>query len=95
LKNQAAVFRTQKDVFVGFSSFRITKKNAPQNNPDQKTYGISMRQNYSSSSYGDEGYLFLLVDFNEKYPQIYVRSWQPHEWNDAAMIKLSNFKLNK
>ncbi|MGD1046404.1 MAG: hypothetical protein ABR936_13925 [Bacteroidota bacterium] len=95
LKNQEAVFKSQKDVFVGFSTFKISKKNAQENNREEKTYGISMRQNYNSTTYGDEGYLFLLVDFNEKYPQIYVRSWQPHEWNDTAMIKLANFKLNK
>jgi hypothetical protein len=95
LKNQEAVFKSQKDVFVGFSTFKITKKNAQENSQDEKTYGISMRQNYNSTTYGDEGYLFLLVDFNEQYPQIYVRSWQPHEWNDTAMIKLANFKLNK
>jgi hypothetical protein len=58
-------------------------------------YGISMRQNYASTTYADEGYLFLLVDFNGACPQIYVRSWQPKEWNDDSLIKLSNFHLNR
>lgn len=90
LKNQQAVFKSQKDIFIGFSSLRILKKNT-----NEKTYGISMRQNYTSTTYGDEGYLFLLVDFNGNDPLIYVRSWQPHEWNDTAMIKLANYKVNR
>jgi len=54
-----------------------------------------MRQNYESTTYSDEGYLFLLVDFNHSQPQIYVTAWQPHEWNDNALIKLSNYNINK
>ncbi len=90
LKNQANVFKNQKDIFVGYNSFKIMKKNKQDN-----VYGLSMRQFYQATSYSDEGYLFLLVDFNNEQPQIYVRSWQPQEWNETALIKLSNFNLNK
>jgi hypothetical protein len=90
LKNQAVVFRNQKDIALGFSTFGINRKN------DQPgVYGISLRQNYASTSYADEGYLFLLVDFNASLPQIYVRAWQPREWNDDALVRLSNFKINR
>ncbi len=95
LKNQELEFNKQDDLFVGFSTFKISKKNALENGQEDKTYGISMRQNYNSTKYGDEGYLFLLIDFNEEEPQIYVRTWQPNEWSDAAMIKLANFKVNR
>lgn len=90
LKNQKQVFRNQKDLFVGYSTFRITKKNQTPG-----VYGVSMRQNYNATSYSDEGHLFLLIDFNDNQPQIYVRSWQPQEWDDSSLIKLSNFNLNK
>lgn len=90
LKNQEKVFRAQKDIALGFSSFKITRKN---NMPG--TYGISMKQYYTSTTYADEGHLFLLVDFLQAQPQIYVRSWQPNEWNDDAMVKLANFRLNR
>ncbi|MFH0992117.1 MAG: hypothetical protein V1799_19110 [bacterium] len=90
LKNQNEVFKRQKDLYVGFSTFKINRKN-----DSAGTYGLSMRQHYNSTTYADEGYLFLLVDFNEDLPQIYVRTWQPHEWNDEALYKLSNFKLNR
>jgi hypothetical protein len=90
LKNQRKVFQSQNDISLGFSSFKIFRKNDTDG-----TYGISMKQNYTSTSYADEGHLFLLVDFQQAQPQIYVRSWQPREWNDDAMIKLSNFRVNK
>lgn len=90
LENQKKAFKNQKDIFLGYSTFKINKKN---NMPG--TYGISMKQFYAATSYADEGHLFLLVDFLQDQPQIYVRSWQPHEWNEDAMIKLANFKLNK
>ena len=41
-------------------------------------YGIQIKQDYFSSSYGDTGYLFLLIDFAKpEEPVIHVRTWQP------------------
>lgn len=90
LKNLKRVFNANPDIFLGFSTFNIARKNNQEG-----VYGITMRQNYHSSSYADEGYLFLLIDFYEKNPQIYVRAWQPSEWDDSALIKLSNFNINR
>lgn len=43
-------------------------------------YGVRLRQEWRSSNYNDEGYLFLLWDFtDEAKPVIHVRTWQP-EW---------------
>ena len=39
-------------------------------------FGIRVRQEYFSSTYGDVGYLFLLVDLRGKDPVIHVRAWQ-------------------
>ena len=39
-------------------------------------YGIRVRQEYFSDTYGDVGYLFLLVDLRFKEPIIHVRAWQ-------------------
>ena len=37
-----------------------------------------IKQDYYSSSYGDTGYLFLLVDINDPdKPVISIRTWQP------------------
>jgi hypothetical protein len=90
LKNQKKNFEAHKDISLGFSTFKINRKNDAIG-----TYGISMKQNYTATGYADEGYLFLLVDFLQTQPQIYVRSWQPREWSDKAMIGLANFRLNR
>lgn len=43
-----------------------------------ETYGIQLKQDYVSKTYGDQGYLFLFVDFNDiDKPLIHVRTWQP------------------
>jgi ketosteroid isomerase-like protein len=47
-----------------------------QNNPN--VYGVRLRQEWRSSTYSDEGYVFLLWDFrDEDHPEIKVRTWQP------------------
>lgn len=90
LTRQKQIFDVQKDIFIDFSNFGIMKKN---NTPG--VYGVEMRQNYSSTSYADEGYLFLLIDFNEKDPLIYIRAWQPNEWDPSALVNTSNFRIYK
>jgi hypothetical protein len=47
-----------------------------QNNPN--VYGVRLRQEWRSSRYDDDGYVFLLWDFrDEEHPEIKVRTWQP------------------
>lgn len=46
-------------------------------------YGIRVRQEYSSDTYGDVGYLFLLVDLRFDEPVIHVRAWQ----NDKLLME--------
>ncbi|MCB0804178.1 MAG: LPP20 family lipoprotein [Bacteroidales bacterium] len=90
LTRQKQVFERQKDIAVDFSSFEIKKKN---NAPG--VYGVEMRQNYSSTTYADEGYLFLLIDFRDENPLIYIRAWQPNEWDTNNLINTSNFRIYK
>lgn len=41
-------------------------------------YGVRLRQEWKSSNYSDNGYIFLLWDFtDEEAPVIHVRTWQP------------------
>ncbi|MBD3383765.1 hypothetical protein GF407_02460 [candidate division KSB1 bacterium] len=94
LKRQQGVFQTMQDIFLDFSSFNIIRKN---NQPS--IYGVEMRQTYRSTTYGDEGYLFLLIDFEPdtlaENPLIYVRAWQPNAWNPEEIIKTSDFIVHK
>ena len=51
----------------------------------EDTYGIQLRQEYFSSSYGDVGYLYLMVDFlNPDEPVIKIRTWQPERRPDLT-----------
>ena len=43
-------------------------------------FSIQIAQDYCSSSYADQGYLFLMVDAtNHDTPQIKIRTWQPEK----------------
>jgi len=90
LERQQRIFKNQQDIFIDFSTFDIVRKNNAIG-----IYGVEMRQNYSSTSYADEGYLFLLIDFNGANPLIYIRAWQPNEWDSAALVNTSNFRVYK
>lgn len=90
LDRQRSVFNSQKDIFLDFSRFDIIKKNNAKN-----VYGVEMRQSYASTTYSDEGYLFLLIDFSQRDPLIYVRAWQPNEWSDSSLVSTANFRIYK
>ena len=55
-------------------------------------YGVQIKQNYYSSNYGDQGYLFLMVDLNDpQEPVIHVRTWQPTKGKKDSIYGLSDF----
>lgn len=57
-----------------------------------ETYGIQIKQDYYSSTYGDTGYLFLMVDVNNPdNPIIKVRTWQPEKDPNFGIYGLSDF----
>lgn len=73
MKNLKACFRSNEYVNIHFADNIVRRSGS---NPN--IYGIQIKQDYYSSSYGDTGYLFLLIDFaNPKAPLIHVRTWQP------------------
>ena len=90
ITRQKKIFAIQRDILLDFASFDIIRKNS-----DPNVYGVEMRQNYTSTTYADEGYLFLLIDFGEVDPLIYVRAWQPNSWSQDQLIKTANFKIYK
>ncbi|HKK69224.1 MAG TPA: LPP20 family lipoprotein [Bacteroidales bacterium] len=55
-------------------------------------YGIQIKQNYFSSNYGDEGYLFLLVDLQDTAkPTIHIRTWQPDKDEKGNIYGIEDF----
>jgi hypothetical protein len=67
------IFKANKHINVLFDDIKVVRHPA-----HAEYYGVTLKQGYSSDSYSDEGYLFLLWDFtNPDAPQIHVRTWQP------------------
>ena len=57
-------------------------------------YGIQVKQRWRSSSYSDEGYLFVMMDFQElDNPIIHVRAWQPQPFSNGTVVGLGDFKI--
>ncbi len=74
LKNLAKSFGSNE-----FINIRFTDNEVKKMGKGGETYGIQIHQDYYSSTYGDTGYLFLMVDLNEMdAPIIKVRTWQPN-----------------
>lgn len=74
LKNLQRCFNSNE-----FINIRFTDNDVVKMGTGGELYGIQIHQDYYSSTYGDTGYLFLLVDINNpKQPVIFVRTWQPN-----------------
>lgn len=82
IEHMRKVFGSQEFVNVKFGDNRIkqggyTNRITKQRKP---MYGIQIKQDYFSTTYGDTGYLFLLVDLEKPAePVIHVRTWQPYK----------------
>lgn len=75
-----------------FINLRFADNQIRKSGVGGEIYGIQIKQDYFSSSYGDTGYLFLMVDLNRpKEPVIHVRTWQPDKDPNFGLIDLSYF----
>ena len=91
LARLSKVFAANQKIDVRFSGFRILRHPTMDG-----IYGVTLRQQYKSDRYSDDGYLFLLWDFRDKsMPLIHVRTWQPaatvHSGDDV--INIQDFNL--
>ena len=83
-----------KHIFAGneYINIRFADNQVRKSGVGGEIYGIQIKQDYFSSSYGDTGYLFLMVDLNNpKEPIIHVRTWQPEKDPNFGLIDLSHF----
>lgn len=75
LENLARCFRNNEFINVRFTHSDIQKLEKDSN---QNVVCVQLAQDYNSSSYADQGYLFLMIDMSdENTPFIKVRTWQP------------------
>lgn len=69
------IFKNNRRINVEFDHISVVMHGAKEN-----IYGVTLHQKWQTSSYSDEGWLFLLWDFNDpEKPQIHVRTWQPNQ----------------
>ena len=75
-----------------FINLRFTENDIKKVSGDKEVYGIQIKQDYFSSTYGDSGYLFLAVDLEiADEPVIHVRTWQPERDENGKIFSLVDF----
>lgn len=89
MKNLSMCFKNNEYIRLRFTETDFTK--ASNRN---EVYGVRVRQEYFSSSYGDVGYLFLLVDLRGKQPLIHVRAWQPDKVDLDKLMSVGDVRFN-
>ena len=89
LNNLKRVFARQGYVNVKFDEIKVIRHGA-----NKDFYGVTLIQHWNSSTYSDEGILFLVWDFSNPYqPKIDVRTWQPMETEQGEIFTLNSFKI--
>lgn len=78
-------FRTKEYINLNFTDTDFQRAR----NGDE-FYGIRVRQEYFSNTYGDVGYLFLLVDLRFEEPIIHVRVWQNDKLPMESLFSLTD-----
>lgn len=86
LKRLERVFSNNEFINIRFTNTSFNTVNNINN-----VIGVQLRQEYFSSSYGDVGYLFLMVDLRHEKPIIHVRTWQPNETPVDDLINEKSF----
>lgn len=90
LNNLRRVFKTTKYIHVSFDDIEVMRH---PTNPN--FYGVTLHQGWTSNTYHDEGYIFLLWDFrNEDAPEIHVRTWQPDRIGGKELSRDEIFTLS-
>lgn len=85
LKNLERCFKRNEFINIRFSNNEVQWL---EKYDKEELFAIQIGQEYNSTTYGDKGYLFLLVDMTDHdSPQIKIRTWQP---NEVSMDKLYN-----
>lgn len=88
MKHLEACFNRNECINIHFAENDINK--AGKGND---TFGIQIKQDYYSTTYGDSGWLFLLVDFNNPAePIIMARVWQEQPDPDFGLAGLKDFQ---
>lgn len=87
IKNLARCFERNEFVNIQFANNDVQKMGK-----GGEVYAIQISQDYYSSTYGDKGYLMLMVDINNPdKPIITLRTWQPDKDPDFGLYEPGDF----
>ena len=88
MENLRKVFKRNAYVNVQFDEIEISRHGV---NPN--IYGVTLIQKWSSSTYSDTGWLFVIWDFTDEYdPKILVRTWQDKkDFTRGQVLTLDDF----
>jgi hypothetical protein len=87
IRQLGAVFKSNEYVNLKFTGINVSKAGK-----GGEIYGIQLKQDYFSTTYGDTGYLFLMVDLNRTdEPVIHIRTWQPERDPNFGVYDISSF----
>ncbi len=86
LRNLERCFDSQEYINIRFANNDVVKAK------DKEEYGIQIKQDYYSTTYGDQGYLYLQVNLDDrKQPIIKVRTWQPEPDPEIGLFNMGNW----
>lgn len=89
LDHLAQTFGKNEFINIKFSKNEIQ---TDQRDGMKNWYAINIRQEYDSSRYADDGFLFLLVNMTDPAePVIYVRTWQPNQVDINELYTMGDF----
>ncbi|MCR4919933.1 MAG: hypothetical protein K5928_09020 [Prevotella sp.] len=88
LRKLERCFRAQEFINLHFADNQVYKLGK-----GGEMYGIQIAQDYYSSTYGDQGYLLLIIDLNNpQLPVIKVRTWQPEKDPNFGLWTAADFR---
>lgn len=90
------VFKSQEYINIRFTETDFKRQmfsNDESNTNGEDIFGVRLLQEYHSATYGDVGYLFLMVDLREvQRPVIHVRAWQPDKVDINKLVNLRDLE---
>ncbi len=90
------VFKSQEYINIRFTEtdFKRQMTSSDDGKSDgEDIFGVRLLQEYQSTTYGDVGYLFLMVDLRDtKRPVIHVRAWQPDKVDISKLVTLRDLE---
>ncbi len=94
--NLSRIFKAQEYINIRFTETDFIRQqfSDDENNVGgEDIFGVRLLQEYHSTTYGDVGYLFLMVDLRDnKRPVIHVRAWQPDKVDLDQLVGLDNLQ---